>query len=77
MQIRSIRRNPAPVALLAALAGVVTSAKAALPTEAQAVFTQAATDFGTISGYGFTLMAVVVGGLIVFKLVRKVASKST
>lgn len=58
-------------------ATVAVPAMAELPAGAQAVFVQAAADFTTIAGYGFTLMATVVGGLIVFKLVKKVANKAT
>ena len=59
----------------ALLAPMVASAD--VPTGAQAIFTGAATDFGVIAGYGFTAMAAIVGGMIVFKLVKKVANKST
>jgi hypothetical protein len=36
-----------------------------------------ATDFGTILGYGFTAMAVIVGGMIILSLSKKVAKRST
>lgn len=48
-----------------------------VPAGAQTVFTTAAADFATIAGYGFTCMAAVTGGLIVFKLVKKIANKAT
>lgn len=48
-----------------------------VPTGAEAIFTGAATDFATVLGYGFTAMAAIVGGMIVFNLVKKVAKKST
>lgn len=64
-------------AALAAISAVAAGAQAAVPTEAQAIFTEAATDFGVIAGYGFTAMAAIVGGLIVFKIVKKVANKAT
>lgn len=59
--------------------GVVAAnqAYAAVPEAAEDIFTTAATDFGTIIGYGFVAMAAVVGGMIVFDLVRKIAKKST
>lgn len=60
-----------PVALAAA------GANAAVPTGVEAIFTGVATDFGTLLGYGYTAMAVIVGGLIVLALVKKVATKST
>lgn len=60
-----------PVALVGA------AANAAVPASAEAVFTGAATDFGTVLGYGYTAMAVILGGFIVMKLIKKVATKST
>jgi hypothetical protein len=59
---------------LAAVGGV---AQAAVPAGAEAIFTTAATDFATVIGYGFVAMAAVVGGMIVFNIVRSVAKKST
>lgn len=53
------------------------AANAAVPAGAEAVFTGLATDFGTIAGYGFTALAVITGGLVVFKLVKKVVGKAT
>jgi hypothetical protein len=50
---------------------------AAVPAGAEAIFTTVATDFATLLGYGFTAMAAIVGGMIVFGLVKKVAKKST
>lgn len=52
-------------------------AAAAVPTGVEALFTGTATDFGTIIGYGYTLMLAVVGGLVLIKLVKKVFFKST
>jgi len=62
------------VAFAAALPAV---SMAAVPEEAEAIFTTAATDFGTILGWGYTLMIAVVGGLIILGLVKKVAGKAT
>lgn len=64
-------------ALVASLAAAATSVKAAVPEAAQAVFTGAQADAVTVQGLGFTLMATVVGGFIVFKLVKKAANKAT
>lgn len=65
-------------AAYAALALVLASAaNATVPTGVEAVFTGTATDFGTIVGYGWTLFLVIVGGMILFKIVKKVVSKST
>jgi len=51
-------------------------AHATVPTGVETVFTSAATDFGTIVGYGWTLFLVIVGGLILFGIVKKVISRS-
>jgi len=61
---------------VAPLGLVVGSAQAAVPSGVEAIFTGTATDFGTLLGYGYTLMAVIVGGLILLGLVKKVAKKS-
>jgi len=60
-----------------ALAAPAVGVFAAVPTEAQAIFTTAATDFGTLLGYGYIAMGVVVVGMIVLGLTKKVAKKST
>lgn len=52
-------------------------AAAAVPLGVETVFTTAATDFGTVVGYGWTLFLTIIGGLILFKLVKKVFFKST
>ena len=70
-------RIAAPAALLMALVGGSQSANAAVPAEAQAIFTTAATDFATLLGYGYVAMGVIVVGMIVLGLVKKVAKKST
>jgi len=67
---------------IAALAAVMSlaaagAANAAVPTGAEAIFTGLATDFGTVAGYGFTLFAVVTGGFVVFKIIKKMVSKAT
>lgn len=54
----------------------VAPAQAAVPAGVETVFATAATDFGTILGYGWTLFLVIVGGLILFGLVRKVVSRA-
>lgn len=64
-------------ALLGSLLAAGGYASAAVPAGAEAIFTSVATDFGTIIGYGFTAMAAIVGGMIVFTLVKSVAKKST
>lgn len=69
-------RKLASLAAIPALFGAV-AAHAAVPVAAEGIFTTAATDFGTVLGWGYTLMIAVVGGLIVLGLVKKVASKAT
>ncbi len=55
---------------------VAVPAMAAVPAGVETVFTTAATDFGTIVGYGWTLFLVIVGGLVLFGIVKKVISRS-
>jgi len=55
----------------------ITSAHAAVPVGVQTLFTDLATDFGTIAGYGWVLFLVVVGGLALFGIVRRVFKKAT
>lgn len=63
--------------LLAACVALVSSvASAAVPTGVETVFTTAATDFGTVVGYGWTLFLVIVGGLLTFALVKKVIARA-
>ena len=61
----------------AVVATVSAPVMAAVPAGAEALFTGIATDFGVIAGFGFVAMASVVGGLIVMKIVKKVANKAT
>lgn len=70
----NVRNKLSAVAALSL--GAVGAAHAALPTSAEAVFTDVATDFGTILGYGYVLMGVVTVGMIVLGLVSRVAKKS-
>ena len=65
------------VLVAVAPAGLALPSLAAVPAGAEAIFTGAATDFGTVVAYGFTAMAAIVGGMIVFNLVRSIAKKST
>lgn len=60
----------------AVLSLLVSAAHAAVPTGVETVFTTAATDFGTIVGYGWTLFLVIVGGLVLFGIVKKVVSRA-
>lgn len=75
--LQVLKRHASRALVLVPLLGAGVAAHAAVPAGAEAVFTTMATDFGTIAGYGFTLMAVVVGGLVIFKIVKKVFSKAT
>jgi len=63
-------------ALLVSLLVLPTVASATVPAGVETVFTAAATDFGTIVGYGWTLFLVIVGGLILFGIVKKVIARS-
>jgi hypothetical protein len=69
--------NKLSLVLLPLAVGASSMVHAAVPLGAEDIFTDAATDFATIIGYGFTAMAAIVGGMIVFNLVKKVAKKST
>lgn len=64
-------------ALLASVSALFAApAMAAVPAGVETVFTTAATDFGTVVGYGWVLFLVIVGGLMLFGIVRKVISRS-
>lgn len=56
--------------------GALEQAAATIPAGVETVFTTAATDFGTVVGYGWALFLTVIGGMIVFRIVRKVLPKS-
>jgi len=63
--------------MVAVLAMVLAApAIAALDAGVQTVFTTASADFGTIIGYGWTLLLAIVGGLITMGLVKKVVHKA-
>jgi hypothetical protein len=64
-------------ALGAALGLQSSDSQAAVPLGVEAVFTEAATDFGTVVGYGWTLFLVIMGGMVLFKIVKKVFFRST
>lgn len=70
----NVRNKLAAVAAVSL--GAAAPAMAALPAGAEAVFTDVATDFGTILGFGYVLMGAVTVGMIVLGLVSKVAKKS-
>lgn len=65
-------------ALIGAVALLGASAvQAAVPTGVQTIFTDLATDFGVVVGYGWILFLVVVGGLALFGIVKKIFHKAT
>jgi len=68
-------RKLALVAFPLALASSVSMA--AVPAGVETIFTTAATDFGTLLGYGYAAAAVIVTGMIVLGLSLKVAKRST
>lgn len=53
------------------------AAFAEVPAAATTMLTGIATDFGTLLTAGYVLMAVVLGGLILMKLVKKVSNRAT
>ena len=66
------------LALIAgSLAALAAPAYAALPTEVDTMFTSVAADAVSAMGKGWILFAVIVGGLVLFKLVKKVLGKAT
>ncbi len=82
MLIQAVKRGAKNLAaacamgVAVALSVVAGPAQATVPAGVETVFTTAATDFGTIVGYGWTLFLVIVGGLILFGIVKKVISRS-
>lgn len=72
-------RNKVVVALTALTAAMVVSVPvhAALPAEATAAFTTLGTDATSLLAAGWPIIVIVVGGLVVMKLFRKVISKAT
>lgn len=63
--------------LVAALLGMFSAfAGATVPAAVETVFTDTATDFGTVLGYGWTLFLIIVGGLLLFGIVRRVLSRT-
>lgn len=73
--LKKIKAVVAAAAL--AVMAIAAPVQAAVPTGVETVFTTTATDFGTIVGYGWTLFLTIVGGMILFKIVKKVFFKST
>jgi len=61
---------------LTAVLGLSGPVQAAVPVGVETVFTTAATDFTTVSGYGWTLFLLIVGGLLLFGIVKKVISRA-
>lgn len=61
----------APLALAAA------GAQAALPTEVTAMFTSVGADAASALSLGWVLFAVVTGGFVLFKIVKKAVGKAT
>jgi len=62
---------------LVALSAGVQSAHAAIPPEATAAFTALQSDATSLLASGWGIAAVVVGGLILFKLFKKVMGRAT
>lgn len=64
------------IATLAGLTTIGTSAMAALPAEATALFTSVASDGALVIGAAFVAATALTGGWIVFDMVKKGAKKS-
>lgn len=64
----------AAVAFAMSLVSGISSAT--VPTGVETVFTGLGTDFGTIVAYGWTLFLVIVGGLALFGIARRVVAKT-
>lgn len=69
-------KNLANAALLSAAVSAG-NVMAAVPTEADTVFTDLGTDAGTLIGKGWVVVGVVVGGLTLIKIFKKVVSRSS
>jgi len=63
------------VGLLASLVAIAPAA-AAVPAGVETVFEGVATDFGTVAGYGWVLFLAIVGGMILFGIVKRVLHKA-
>lgn len=73
-----VRKIAARVAAGAAAAlPVVAFAQAAPGSQFQGVFTDTQAAFGTVLGYGVTLLGVVLVGMLGLKLVKKIANRAT
>lgn len=64
-------------ALVVVAAGFAGSAMAELPTAATAAMTGLETDAGSMLDAGWPIAVAVVGGLLLFKLFKKVTGKAT
>lgn len=63
--------------LVGALLGFVSLVvRATVPAGVETMFTDTATDFGTVVGYGWTLFLIIVGGLLLFGIVRRVLTRT-
>lgn len=55
----------------------MSAAQAALPTEVTTMFTSVSGDATAALGLGWALFAVVTGGFVIFKIVKKAVGKAT
>lgn len=65
------------IAMIMAAAGANAQTTGSNASKFEAIFTGAASDFGTLIGYAITLAVAVWGGLVVFKLAKKLYNKAT
>lgn len=79
MQIREKVSAMADKAAMGALlvGATLASAQAALPTEVEAAFTAVETDGTAMIAKGWPVVTAIVGGLILIKLFKKVANRSS
>ncbi len=73
--IQKVQRKQ--LAAFGALSVVAGSASAVVPAEATAVFTELTADATTLIGAGWAVFAVVIGGLALFSILRKVVGRAT
>ncbi|MFJ4290333.1 hypothetical protein ACIP1U_11160 [Cupriavidus sp. NPDC089707] len=75
--VKSINPKLAAAVAMFAAAGAANAQASTNASAFQAIFTGAASDFGTLIGYAITLAVAVWGGLVVFKLAKKLYNKAT
>lgn len=74
-----LRKRVAPVAALVSLVvlTVPLTARADLPAGVATAFTELSTDFTSAAALGWTAFGVIIGGVLLFKVVKKVFRAAT